>query len=245
MVGAARLLPFASAMRTLSIDIGGSHVKAAVVDARGRMCGDRERDDTPARLDRKRLLRAVLDLVDPLDGYDRVAVGVNGLVHGGVLYSLPASGNRDLRGFRLAAELERKLRVPVRLYNDATLHALGAIRRRGVEVTITLGTGLGAAVFIDGRQGPRLELLPCPDGDGTRGGHYGDAALEQLGRRKWSARVGRLVRALRVITNFDHLYIGGGNADELRLELPDDVSIVESSCAFTGGARAYELGIEE
>jgi len=204
---------------TLAIDVGGSHIKAARLGPRCGLLSERVRIDTPARLTPPRLLETLVSLARSFDGYDRVSVGVNGLVHRGRIYAIPMTANPAFRGFDLAGRLGRRLRRPVRLLNDGQMHALGFVRGRGVEVVITLGTGLGSAVFIDGRLGPHVQLLASPGREGTMGGDYGEL--------------------LRRLTNFDHLYIGGGNAERLQLRLPRDVTIGDNSAALAGGVRLW------
>ena len=224
---------------TLAIDVGGSHIKAARLGPRCGLLSERVRIDTPARLTPPRLLETLVSLARSFDGYDRVSVGVNGLVHRGRIYAIPMTANPAFRGFDLAGRLGRRLRRPVRLLNDGQMHALGFVRGRGVEVVITLGTGLGSAVFIDGRLGPHVQLLASRGREGTMGGDYGDGALKALGRKRWSRRVGALIELLRRLTNFDHLYIGGGNAERLQLRLPRDVTIGDNSAALAGGVRLW------
>lgn len=228
------------------IDVGGSHVKAACLDRRARLLGERQRVTTPPDLDRGSLVTLCVTLAKNCDGFERVSVGINGIVHRGIIYSIPVMRRGQVfHGFPLAARLERRLKKPVRLLNDAEMHGLGVIRRRGVEVVLTLGTGLGSALFIDGELGPRLQLLPSARDDAVRGGDYGDAALTRLGRKRWSTRVRQLIKTVRVITNCDHLYIGGGNADQLRLQLPRDVTVCDNSAALVGGVRIWEWNVRE
>lgn len=197
--------------------------------------------DTPRELTPAALLAALAEIGDGLGEFDRVSVGINGLVHRGVLYALPITGDASFRGFDLAARLSQRWARPVRVLNDAVMHGLGAIRGRGVELVITLGTGLGTALFIDGEPGPQPQFTPAPSRKEPRGGAYGDEALTELGRRKWSRRVERLIDTLRVLTNFEHLYIGGGNAKRLQCRLPRDISRIDNQSALLGGVRAWEL----
>jgi len=227
--------------RTLAIDVGGSHIKASLVGPSGRAIGERTKVDTPDPLDRETLLEALVQIASAHESCDRITVGVNGLVHRGVIHAVPLSADESFRGFDLASELASRAGKPVRVMNDAEMHALGTIRGAGVELVITLGTGLGTALFIDGEPGPQLHFIASPANDEElHGGDYGDDALESLGKKKWRKRVMRLIESLRRITNFDHLYVGGGNADYLHEdELGDDVSLVDNSVALVGGARAW------
>lgn len=226
---------------TLAVDIGGSHIKAALVDDAGRLVRRRHKVDTPAELSPQAMLDAVVAIGERVERFDRVSVGVNGLVHRGIIYAIPITGDAAFRGFDLAARLSRRWQRPVRVMNDALMHGLGAIRGRGVELVITLGTGLGTALFIDGAAGPQPQFTPAPSRREPRGGAYGDAAMQALGRRQWSRRVERLIDTLRVLTNFEHLYIGGGNAKRLACTLPRDASRIDNHSALLGGVRAWRL----
>ena len=229
---------------TLAIDVGGSHIKAALLGATGRLVSERLRLDTPDPLRPKRLLDTLVGVAESLDAHDRVSLGINGLVHAGRIYAIPVTANPAFRGFDLAGLLRRRDRRPVRVLNDAQMHGLGFIRGRGVEMVITLGTGLGSALFIDGRLGPHVQFLSAAGSEDLKGGDYGDLALEALGTKRWSRRVARLIDLLRRLTNFDHLYIGGGNASQLRLDLPPDVTRGDNSAALMGAVRMWEWDVE-
>jgi polyphosphate glucokinase len=229
---------------TLAIDVGGSHIKSALLGATGHLVSDRLRIDTPEELTPKKMLETLVGVAESLDAHDRVSVGINGLVHRGHVFSIPVTANPAFRDFDLGGLLRRRIRRPVRVLNDAQMHGLGFIRGRGVEVAITLGTGLGTALFIDGTLGPHVQFLPRAGNEKTVGGDYGDLALERLGRKRWNRRVGRLVALLRRLTNFDHLYIGGGNAGMLRLDLPHDVTRGDNSAALLGAVRMWDWDLE-
>jgi len=229
---------------TLAIDVGGSHVKAALLGATGHLVSERLRLPTPDPLTPKGLLAMLIDLAETLDAHDRVSVGINGLVHGGRIYAIPVTANPAFRGFDLTAKFRRRIRRPVRILNDAQMHGLGFIRGRGVEVAITLGTGLGSAVFIDGKLGPHVQFLSGAGDQELKGGDYGDLALQALGRKKWSRRVESLIDLLRRLTNFEHLYVGGGNASKLKIDLPKDVSRGDNSAALLGAVRMWVWDVE-
>jgi polyphosphate glucokinase len=229
--------------RTLVIDVGGSHIKAGRLDSRRRLLDEPFKIDTPPALTPRGLVETLVGIAGSMDGYDRVSVGVNGLVYRGSVYAIPVTSNPAFRGLDLAARLARRLERPVRVLNDAQMHGLGFIRGRGVEVAITLGTGLGSALFIDGTLGPHLQFLPGAGNENVKGGDYGDRALASLGRRRWTRRVERLIQLLRRLTNFDHLYIGGGNAELLGRRLGGDVTLGDNSAALAGGVRMWEWDV--
>lgn len=226
---------------TCTVDVGGSHIKAARVDAYGRLLGRRHKLETPDPMTPDSLLAVIAAIGARLQPFDRATIGINGLVHRGTVYAVPITGDDSFRGFDLAARLSQRWERPVCLLNDAVMHGLGVIRGRGVELVITLGTGLGTAVFIDGTVGPQPQFTPAPSRHEPRGGAYGDEAMIELGRRRWSRRVARLIDTLRVLTNFEHLYVGGGNAKRLDCELPRDATRVDNHGALLGGVRAWML----
>jgi polyphosphate glucokinase len=229
---------------TLAIDVGGSHIKAALLGATGHLVSERLRIATPDPLTPKKLLATLVDMAELLDAHDRVSVGINGLAHAGRVYSIPVTSDPAFRGYDLAGLLRRRDRRPVRVLNDAQMHGLGFIRGRGVEMALTLGTGLGSALFIDGKLGPHVQFLASPGNESLRGGDYGDLALEALGRKKWSRRVEKLIGLMRQLTNFDHLYVGGGNASKLKMDLPKDVSLGDNSAALLGAVRMWDWDVE-
>jgi polyphosphate glucokinase len=225
--------------RTLSIDVGGSGVKCALLDDRGRMVSERLREDTPDRFTPAKLLELLERLAIQMPRYDRVAVGIPGIVHRDVVYSLPASRSRAFKGFELGSQLAALLGKRVRVTNDATMHGLAAIRGRGVEMVITLGTGLGSALFIDGVLSAHYQTLPEQDEPFSP---YGDSALARVGRKRWEKRVRELFEQLSWITNYDRLYVGGGNAERLEKEMPPRVTRIDSAAGIRGGHRLWEWG---
>lgn len=101
--------------------------------------------------------------------------------HGRVL-TAPNLGTEAWRGFALPAVLQQKLGKPARMLNDATVLGLGVIAGHGVECVITLGTGMGFALFDDGRPGPHLELSQHPvHNKETYDQWIGNAALRAAG----------------------------------------------------------------
>jgi len=226
--------------KTLAVDVGGSHVKASVLDARGRMLHDRVKVDTPKRLTPQRLVSLIGELVAPLPRFDRVSVGFPGVVRDGVVRTAPNLGTERFHGFNLARALERRLRKPVRVENDADVQGLAVVKGKGVEMVITLGTGFGSSIFVDGKLGPHLELAHHAfRKDKTYEDELGEAARLRDGDESWQRHVLEAIESLRNLTNFDHLYIGGGNARLLDVKLPRDVSVVSNTAGIIGGVRLW------
>jgi polyphosphate glucokinase len=223
-------------IRTLAIDIGGTGLKAAVLDEEGTMLADRVRVETPPQCPPELMIETLARLVAGLPGYDRVSVGFPGVIRNGKVLTAHNLGKGAWHGFALDQALSARLGKPVRVLNDADIQGLGAIRGEGVEVVITLGTGLGSSLFEDGRLAPHLEFAHHPFRNGeTYEEQLGNAALELAGKRKWKKRVLLAIETLRDLTTFDHLYIGGGNAELLGANLPPGVSVVSNNLGIRGG----------
>ena len=163
------------ATRTLAIDVGGSGLKAAVLDATGAIVGDRARVPTPYPCPPEVLVGTLRDLVAALPSYGRVSVGFPGMVRSGWVLSAPnlsrvagpgskisADVRRAWTGVDLAGSLEEALGAPARVVNDAEMQGAAVVLGRGLELVVTLGTGCGTAVFLDGRLAPHLELGQHP-----------------------------------------------------------------------------------
>ncbi len=227
--------------RTLAIDIGGTGLKATVLDARGRMVVERVRVETPRPAPPETMVAALVELVRPLPAYDRVSIGFPGVVRDGRVVTAPHFGNDVWRDFPLADEMRHRLGKPVRVLNDADVQGLGAVRGRGIELVLTLGTGLGSALFRDGELMPHMEFAQFPFGKhGTFNEYVGDAERKKIGKHKWNRRVEKVIDAFRTLLNFDALYVGGGNARHVTLDLPDDVHLVPNEDGLTGGVKLWE-----
>jgi len=232
--------------RILAIDIGGTGLKAALVDRRGKMLTERLRVKTPHPSPPKTVLAELGKLVRAFEidsSVIGVSVGFPGVVRDGRIRTAPNLGTERWKGFDLAGALRRRWKKPVRVLNDADMQGLGAIRGKGIEMVVTLGTGFGSSIFDHGRLAPHLEISHHPfRKNQTYEEQLGNAALETIGKKKWNRRVRLAIDTLRVLTNFDRLYIGGGNAKHLKLEHDPDIEIVSNDCGVRGGAALWRDG---
>ena len=229
--------------RTLAVDVGGTGVKASVLDAAGNMMHERLRLETPDNPKPGELVEIILKLAEMLPEFDRVSVGFPGVINNGVIRTAPNLGTDAFRGFDLAGTLQVALKKPVQVMNDADMQGYAAVKDKGVEMVITLGTGFGTSIFLDGKLGPHMEFAhhPFRKGD-TYEEQLGDEARRKAGNKQWSKRVLKAIDTLRDLTNFDHIYIGGGNAQKLKVDLPDDASIVDNTAGILGGIRLWHDG---
>lgn len=228
--------------RILGIDIGGTGLKAAVIDAKGRLISDRVRIPTAHHSTPHEMVKALVKLVQPLPRFDDIAVGFPGVVQDGRIVTAPNLGTKAWAGFHLANALSRALKAPVRIINDAEMQGLAVIHGKGLEFVITLGTGFGTALFRDGELMPHMELGQHPFHDGkTYDKYLGDKELKNIGHHKWQMRVFKAIGTLHTLLNYDRLYIGGGNAKRLRGKLPPHATRVSNKAGTEGGAALWRL----
>jgi predicted TIM-barrel fold metal-dependent hydrolase/predicted NBD/HSP70 family sugar kinase len=227
--------------RTLAVDIGGTGIKLAALDPDGRIVGNPARVPTPAKpVAPEQVVAIVEETASKLGAFDRVSVGFPGMVRGGKVLTAPNLGTELWAGFDLQSTLAQRLGKPVRVMNDADVQGYGAISGKGVEMVLTLGTGAGTSLFENGRILPHLEFAHHPlHGNKTYDEYLGNASLADKGRKRWSKRVARTIEILRTVVNFDHLYLGGGNAKKLTFELPPDITVVPNTDGLTGGIRLW------
>jgi polyphosphate glucokinase len=186
------------------------------------------------------LIAALTDLVAPLGRFDCVTIGFPGYIKRGRVITAPNLGSKAWAGFALEAAMARKFRRPVKLLNDADVQGLAVIKGSGLELVATLGTGLGTAWFHNGELLPHMELAHVPvHGDEDFDAYIGDVARRKIGHRRWNKRVQKVLPILATVLNYDHLYLGGGNAKRIGFVLPRNVTIVSNSAGMSGGAFVW------
>jgi polyphosphate glucokinase len=223
---------------TLSIDIGGSGLKAMLLDIAGEPLTERQRVNTPAIPTPAAVLRALDQLRAMLPGYDRVSVGFPGVVKSGTVYTA-ANLHPRWALFPLQSELQKHWRKPVRVANDASVQGYGAVKGHGVELTLTLGTGLGSSLFTDGHLCPGLELAHHPWKKQTYEDYIGRRGLDRFGKKRWNKFVQELIDQTEKLFNWDHLYLGGGNTKKIEFPLPANVTIVSNREGILGGVALW------
>ena len=226
--------------RTLCIDIGGTGLKALIVDPDGKPLTDRARVETPAPATPKAVLKALAKLIAPLGGFERISVGFPGVCIDGVTKTAHNLHPKWL-GFPLEKTLTRILRKPTRVLNDAGVQGFGVVRGKGVEMALTFGTGMGCALFINGHYVPNIELAHHPFRQGKTYEEYiGKGALEKVGKKKWNHRVARVIAQVEPIFNPTFLYLGGGNAKHLKFKLPPHIKVVANEAGLLGGIALWK-----
>ena len=235
----------ATALHTLAIDIGGSHLKAGVLDHHGAVVAGPARVVTPAPAAPDAVIGQLVEMTSGLTPFARVSIGFPGVVRDGTVLTAPNLGTKQWQNFPFAATMSQHLGKPVRVLNDASIQGLGVISGQGLECVITLGTGMGFSLFGSGQLTPHMEMgQHVAHGDKTYDQYVGEAGLRAAGRKRWNRRVRRVVTALNTLLNYDMLYIGGGNAMRIDFELPRNVHIVSNEAGVTGGVRLWDPTME-
>ena len=225
----------------LTVDIGGTGVKASVIDRNGTMIADKVRVNTPHPSPPGVLVETIATLVKPLPQFDRIAIGFPGAVRGNVILTAPHLGEEIWHGVNFAALISQRLGgVPTKIVNDAEMQGLAVIKGRGLEFILTLGTGCGTGIFYDGQLAPHLELSTHPiHKKYTYDTYVGNEVLLKIGKKRWNKRVQRVIDALQALTHYDHLYIGGGNSKHVSIDLPNTITLVSNEAGIDGGAALW------
>jgi polyphosphate glucokinase len=227
------------AVRTLSVDIGGTGIKTLVLNDAGTPVTERLRVETPRPASPRAVIAAIVKLAGQQGQFDRVSVGFPGVVRKGVTETAWNLG-RSWIGFDLDRAMTKALGKPVRTCNDADVQGLGVVRGKGVELVITLGTGFGSSLFLDGRLVPNMQLAHhAAWRDRTYEEELGQKALKKAGKKKWNRRLLQAIRTLEALFNYDMLYIGGGNTRRIEVDLPDRVKLVENVAGLLGGIALW------
>jgi polyphosphate glucokinase len=230
----------APAPRTLCIDIGGTGLKALIVSAQGKPLTERVRVETPRPATPQAVLKALKKLVAPLGAFERASVGFPGVCIDGVTDTAHNLHPKWL-GFSLARTLTKVLKRPTRVINDAGVQGYGVVRGKGVEMVLTFGTGMGCALFVDGRYVPNIELAHHPfKAKTTYEDYIGKGALERVGKKKWNHRVAKVVAQVEPVFNPYFLYLGGGNAKHITVQLPSHVKLVSNTAGLLGGIALWK-----
>lgn len=230
---------------TLAFDIGGSHLKAGILSSGGAMLKGPDKVATPHPTVPQEVLEALVTLARALGPFHRITIGFPGVVRADYVITAPNLGTELWQGFKLAGLIHERLKKPVRMLNDASVQGLGAISGRGVECTVTMGTGFGFALFEKGSLAPHLEMSQHPIKTNVTYDHYlGEKALEAVGPKKWNERVREVVGILATVVNYDMLYIGGGNARLIEKPLPDTVRTVPNEDGITGGVKVWNKAMD-
>jgi len=225
---------------TFCLDIGGTGIKGFTADAADRPTSERVRLETPQPATPEAMVEVFGEIARQMPPFDRVAAGFPGVVVKGRTMTAP---NLDpaWAGFDLAGALEALTGKPARVANDAGVQGLAAIEGAGTELVLTLGTGMGFALYVDGHYVPNIEMAHHPfRKKKTYEERVSNAALHKVGKKRWNRRVKKVIQQLAPIFNYRVLYLGGGNAKEIDFELPSNVKLIENIAGLLGGVKLWQ-----
>ena len=214
-------------MNVLVIDIGGTNVKMLASGQEAPRKFPSGPEMTP-----QQMVAGVLAATKDWE-YGAISIGFPGPVLCGQPMTEPANLGPGWMGF----DFEAAFRLPVKVINDAAMQALGSYQE-GKMLFLGLGTGLGAAVILNGTLEP-LELGRFHYKKHTLEYYVGKQGLKRLGRKKWQRHVeyvvGRIIAALKP----DDVVLGGGNVKKLT-QLPPGTRAGDNANAFLGGFRLWQ-----
>ena len=226
----------------LSIDIGGTSIKACLLDNEGNLLSEYTKLPTPEEATPEAVLKTIKELVTPMGAFDKISVGFPGYVKYGKVETAPNLAENKWTNVDLAQQIADMFDKPVRLINDADQQGLGVIGGKAFEIVWTVGTGFGTSLFFDGELLPHLELAHLPITKSKDYDDYiGDRAFEKIGKQKWNERLKRIIEIYKTVFNYDTLYIGGGNAKQIELELDPNIKIVSNREGIKGGAKLWSV----
>ncbi len=224
----------------LSIDIGGTNIKACILNPEGKPLTDFKKTPTPKKSTPENVLTAIEELVAQLEAFEKISIGFPGYVKCGVVQTAPNLAENQWANVNLAQRVSNLFGKPVRLINDADQQGLGIVEGKGLEIVFTLGTGFGTSLLFDGELLPHLELAHLPISKTEDYDDFiGDRGFHKVGKKKWNKRLQYIIEIYKTVFNYDQLYIGGGNANEINFELDDNIKLVSNKDGIKGGAKLW------
>lgn len=239
---------------TLGIDIGGSGIKAALVDHEsGELRSERRRVATPRPATPDSVAAAVNELVGQFDYSGPVGCCFPTIVIDGRAKSASNMGE-DWIEIAIDDRFSAATGLPFNVINDADAAGMAEMRLgagrdlAGTVITLTIGTGIGSALFYDSKLIPNLELGHMAGKDGEPFEKWASDRVrkdEELSWEEWGARFdGFLRRAARVCTP-DHFILGGGASkkydqfrDSITVETPIHIARFLNNAGIVGAAMA-------
>ena len=225
-------MPAKKADRILVIDVGGTHIKLSATGHRTMREIPSGPTMTPAKM-----VQAVKDITKKWQ-YDRVSIGYPGPV----IHGKPLRDPHNLGPGWVGFDFRKAFDCPVKLINDAAMQALGSYQG-GRMLFLGLGTGLGAAMIVDGILQP-MELAHLPYKHGkTYEDYVGIRGLERFGKKNWRRYVTDVVVRLKDALEAEYVVLGGGNSKKIK-ELPPGARLGDNRAAFEGGFRLWKRKIK-
>ena len=247
--------------RALGLDIGGTGIKAAVVDvARGRLVTDRVREPTPRPATPEAVLDVVVAVVRQLEATGKLTAGMPGgagfpsVIRAGRAMTA-SSVDHAWIGLPVQQMLTQRLSRPILVLNDADAAGVAEIAhgagkgQPGVVLLLTLGTGIGSSLFIDGRLVPNMQLGHVELDGRDAEDRLSSAARtrREIGWKKWGGEFNELLALYEKCLLPDLIIVGGGMAKYfskyqkfLKTKAPLVVAAMGNTAGIVGAARVGE-----
>lgn len=227
----------------LSIDIGGTSIKACILTSNGNLLSVFRKLPTPDHATPDAVLKCIKELVNTLkEPFEKISIGFPGYVKCGRVQTAVNLAKNKWTNVDLAQQVSDLFGKPVRLINDADQQALGIVEGKGFEIVFTVGTGFGTALVFDGDLLPHLELAHLPiTKDKDYDDYLGTKALQKIGVKRWNERMQRVIEIYKTVFNYDTLYIGGGNSKHITLNLDHNIKLSSNKDGIKGGAKLWDL----
>lgn len=205
----------------MGVDVGGSGIKGVPVDVEtGEFKGERYRLETPEQAKPNDVAETVANVVKHFDYEGPVGVGFPAVIRGGTVYT---AANIDAEWIGTAGEnlLSKATDCPVYMLNDADAAGIAEMKfgvgrenPRGVIMMITIGTGLGTAIFVDGKLVPNTELghIEIRGKDAEK--RASDAARQKkdMSWEEWGGKFNEYLNNLERLFWPDMFVLGGGTS---------------------------------
>jgi polyphosphate glucokinase len=206
-------------MSVLGIDIGGSGIKGAPVDLKtGEFLADRYRIPTPSPSKPDAVIEVIMQIVDHFNWEGRIGAGFPGVVRRGVVETA-ANVSNEWIGKNLAKMIKQATGNRTIVLNDADAAGLAEMRfgcgkkyEDDYVLFLTIGTGIGSALFVKRELWPNSELghLKIRGKDAERRAGDGARSDKDLSWKKWGKRLGKVLRIYDSLLNPDVIILGGG-----------------------------------
>ena len=236
-------------MNILGIDIGGSGIKGALVDvATGELTTERLRIDTPQPSKPKAVIKIVTQIVKHFNYEGSLGVGFPAIVRQGITRSA-ANVDDGWINYPAAQKITEATDCQATVRNDADVAALAEVKfgagqgQMGAVLVFTLGTGIGSAMFVDGKLVPNMEL-----GHVYLPGHKKDAEFyatdrirkkQDLSWQVWGQRLNEYFQFIEGLFSPDLIIVGGGVSKKHEKFLP----YVDVQAQIVPAALRNEAGI--
>lgn len=219
-------------MKLLGIDIGGSGIKGALVDSEtGELLTERHRIPTPQPATPESVGDVILQMVQFFDYKGKIGVGFPAVVQDGIVLTATNIDNSWI-GIPINKFLSDKTDCEVFVLNDADAAGLAEISFgigkdvKGIVLLLTIGTGIGSAVFLDGKLLPNAELghLHFKDSDIEKYASDATRKNEKLGWKKWGKRFNEVLHHYEELF-YPNLFIIGGGVSKKTEKFEEQITI--------------------